>query len=90
MTSSGRQIGFLAFTIRLTKQAYAFFAALPRDPRCTLIFPDEYGRQYTQASSLITATLTVERRAIAAGRECRRLRFHDLRHDFAVWALRSP
>lgn len=71
------------------KDATEFFASLPRSFGTDLIFPRQDGRAFLQAASDFTHI----RRAVVlkAGREGRRFdrfRFHDLRHLFAVEALK--
>lgn len=76
--------------IELSDAAQALFSALPRSLASDLIFCRQDGEPFTQAASDFThlrrgvlAQAKKDRRAIG------RFRFHDLRHLFAVEALRS-
>lgn len=77
-------------TIKLSREARELLAGLPRALGCDLIFWKEGGEGFLQAASDFTH---VRRAAIDKARQERRplarFRFHDLRHLFAVEALRS-
>lgn len=72
------------------KDATGFFASLPRKFGADLIFTNSLGKAFAQASSDFThLRRTVMARAEKEGRRFDRFRFHDLRHLFAVEALRD-
>jgi integrase/recombinase XerD len=73
-------------TLTLSDSATAHFAAQPRTPGTDLIFCREGGEIFSQAAS----DFCHFRRVVEAkGADFRRFRFHDLRHLFAVEALRG-
>ncbi|TDX61976.1 integrase/recombinase XerD [Methylosinus sp. sav-2] len=77
-------------TISLSETAAAHVSAQPVTLGCDLIFCREGGEAFSQAASDFTHV----RRAVIAKakkekREFQRFRFHDLRHLFAVEALRG-
>jgi site-specific recombinase XerC len=74
-------------TIDLPDAAFDLISSL--DPE-ELIFCDEAGAAFKDPAGLFCRLRKkVEDRALVAGKSHRRSRFHDLRHDFAVKALRS-
>lgn len=77
-------------TIKLSPEATAHLSAQPRTVKSDLIFCRERGLPFEQAASDFTHfRRKAEALAKKEGREFRRFRFHDLRHLFAVEALRS-
>ena len=73
-------------TIELSDKATAHITAHPRTIKSPLIFCHESGEEFAQPASEFCHV----RRAIEAkNKEFRRFRFHDLRHLFAVEALRN-
>jgi integrase/recombinase XerD len=73
-----------------SKDATAFFAALPRRFGSDLIFTKANGQPFSQAASDFThVRRAAEMKAKRSGERFRRFRFHDLRHLFAVEALRD-
>lgn len=73
-----------------SKDAASFIASLPRREKVDLIFCKPNGEAFAQAAS----DFTHNRRAVIAkankeGRRFDRFRFHDLRHLFAVEALKD-
>jgi len=72
------------------KDSTAFFEALPRKRGTDLIFPKDNGFIFAQAASDFThLRRTVMTKAEKEGRRFDRFRFHDLRHLFAVEALKG-
>jgi integrase/recombinase XerD len=77
-------------TISLSEQASAHFSAQPRTLGSSLIFCREGGAPFKEAASDFThVRRTMLAKAKKAGAEFQRFRFHDLRHLFAVEALRD-
>lgn len=77
-------------TIKLSTEATAHLSAQPRTLGSDLIFCREGGLPFEQAASDFTHfRRKAEALAKKEGRPFRRFRFHDLRHLFAVEALRS-
>lgn len=73
-----------------TLDSTAFFRDLPRKAGTDLIFPKADGEAFMQAASDFThLRRSVMARADKEGRRFDRFRFHDLRHLFAVEALRD-
>lgn len=71
------------------KDSTEFFASLPRRFDSELIFPRHDGKLFTQAASDFThIRRAVIFKADREGRRFDRFRFHDLRHLFAVEALK--
>jgi len=78
-------------TIELSLAAWTHIRTQPRTlGRTGLIFCHEGGATFAEAASDFThvrrAALSLAKKQ---GRELARFRFHDLRHVFAVWALRD-
>jgi integrase/recombinase XerD len=73
-------------TLALSDVAMAHFTAQPRTLESELIFCREDGEIFSQAASDFCH---FRRLAVAKDPEFRRFRFHDLRHLFAVEALRG-
>jgi integrase/recombinase XerD len=77
-------------TIDLSDAAAAHFSAQPRTLGSTLFFTKEDGQPFSQASSDFTHLKRKVRKKLKdAGKDFKDFRFHDLRHLFAVEALRS-
>jgi len=76
--------------IELSREALSFFKSQVRTGKSPFIFCKENGEPFSQAHSDFTH---VRRRAISiaakSGQSLERFRFHDLRHLFAVQALRN-
>jgi integrase/recombinase XerD len=73
-----------------SKDSTAFFAGLPRTFGNEFIFVRADGKQFLQAASDFThLRRSVMAKADKEGRRFDRFRFHDLRHMFAVEALRG-
>ena len=73
-----------------SKDATAFFASLSRTFGSEFIFVRADGKQFMQAASDFThLRRSVMAKAAKEGRRFDRFRFHDLRHLFAVEALRG-
>lgn len=77
-------------TIQLSAEALAHFQAQPRTLGIDLIFHKDGGIPFKDAATdfVHLRTRTLKREA-KAGHDVQRFRFHDLRHVFAVNALRS-
>lgn len=77
-------------TLHLSEEALAHFSAQPRTPGGDLIFCKENGDKFEQAASdFCHFRRGLESRAKKERRVFSRFRFHDLRHFYAVMALRS-
>jgi len=73
-----------------SKDAAAFFATLPRAFGADLIFAKPNKTKFSQAASdFCHIRRALENRMKKEGKEFRRFRYHDLRHLFAVEALKG-
>lgn len=73
-----------------SKDAVAFFENLPRMVGVDLIFPNSYGRPIAQASSRFShLRRSIVSKTLKTGDDFDSFRFHDLRHLFAVEALKD-